>query len=341
LFIFKCKTSFICKKNQRHDFAFLIKYYYYNKIILKNKTKKMNLKLKQFCTIGACLLFTNSMTAQSKGDSIFMNTGDLYAAATAYEESLAVEPNNHSNLFMYAVTLAQLGDKDSAMYYLNKCIGIEKNYAAAATRAAYLVPLHTDKNWPSIEEQSMVAMEKITGKKITKPELAKQLWRMLAKDQQYMQEVKMAGEKMGQFSTVTKAVGTLKNKINKELQAELLIIIDKNGWPKKSEVGEVAATGAFMVIQHADLAKQKQYLPTIEALCKKGEASWESYAMMYDRIQMREEKPQKYGTQVKMNEMGKYELHTLLDKTKVEAWRIEAGLKPLAEYLKQFGVEYK
>jgi tetratricopeptide (TPR) repeat protein len=301
----------------------------------------MKQKMKQLCLISTYLVCATISKAQCIGDSIFIATGDLYAAATAYEEALAKDPNNHSNNFMYAMINAQVGEKDTAMYYLNKSIALEKNYAAAAIRAPYLVPLHTDKNWGTIEMQGLNAMEKITSKKITKPELAKQLWRMLAKDQAYMQEMKLAGEKMGQFSTVTKAVATLKNKINKELQAELLTIIEKNGWPKSTEVGEVAATGAFLIIQHADLAKQKQYLPIIEALCKKGEASWESYAMMYDRIQMREDKPQKYGTQVKMNETGKYELHTLLDKSKVEAWRKEAGLKPLAEYLKQFGVEYK
>jgi hypothetical protein len=302
----------------------------------------MKQQLKQVGITAAIMLTASLSKAQCKGDSIFLNTGDLYAAATAYEEALEKEPNNHSNNFMYAIIMAQVGEKDSAMYYLNKSIAIEKNYAAAAIRAPYLVPLHTEKNWSIIEDQSLEAMEKLTSKKITKPALAKQLWRILAKDQAYVQEIKLAGGKFGQYSTVTKAVSTLKNKINKELQVELLEIIEKNGWPKSTEVGEVAATSAFLVIQHADLAKQKQYLPTIEALCKKGEANWESYAMMYDRIQMREEKPQKYGTQVFMSpETGKWQLHTLLDKTKVAAWRKEAGLMPLEDYVKQFGVEYK
>jgi len=62
-----------------------------------------------------------------------------------------------------------------------------------------------------------------------------------------------------------------------------------------------------------------------------------------DRILMREGKKQIYGTQLhsgpKTN--GKLELYPIDDEEHVDERRAIVGLQPLAEYLKQFGMEHK
>jgi len=62
---------------------------------------------------------------------------------------------------------------------------------------------------------------------------------------------------------------------------------------------------------------------------------------MYDRIQTNENKPQKYGSQVKYNEQTKkYELFSLEDESKVDEWRKEVGLCPLSKYVSQWGIVF-
>ena len=95
------------------------------------------------------------------------------------------------------------------------------------------------------------------------------------------------------------------------------------------------------MIQHADLEKQQKYLPVIEALCKAGEAQWQDYALMYDRIQTSIGKSQRYGSQVRFDDQTQqYELFPLEDASKVDEWRKQAGLKPLSAYLKNWNISW-
>ena len=96
--------------------------------------------------------------------------------------------------------------------------------------------------------------------------------------------------------------GFEKKLISMRNQKELEELIAKKGWPKNSAVGSTAAGAAFYVIQHSDVEKQKKYVPMLKQRCEEKEASWQNYAMLYDRLQMNKNKPQKYGTQTSYNE---------------------------------------
>jgi len=106
-------------------------------------------------------------------------------------------------------------------------------------------------------------------------------------------------------------------------------LIGHDSWVKQSEVGERAAKGAFLVIQHSrDIELLESYLPLIKASCMEGEAPWNYYALMYDRIQIHKNLPQRYGTQFKANGDVK-EMYPLEDASRVNTWRNEIGLAPL------------
>jgi hypothetical protein len=64
-------------------------------------------------------------------------------------------------------------------------------------------------------------------------------------------------------------------------------IISKYGWLGPQEVGMNASQGLFLIIQHADLTTQEQYLPTIRAAEKRGELQSSNLAILEDRILMR------------------------------------------------------
>lgn len=118
-------------------------------------------------------------------------------------------------------------------------------------------------------------------------------------------------------------------------------LVQKSGWPRRSVVGYKGADAAFLVLQHANPAKQKQYLPLLQAAVTEGEARSDNLALLEDRILMREGKKQKYGSQLQNNGKGGWELYPIEDEATVDEKRKTVGLGPLAEYAKGFGVVYQ
>ncbi len=102
-------------------------------------------------------------------------------------------------------------------------------------------------------------------------------------------------------------------------------ILAETGYPSKSRVGDFASQAVWLVIQHSNLEVQKQYLPQLEEAARNGDLPPAMIAALKDRIDVREGRPQKYGTQWGMN--GK--LSPLLDASRVNEWRKEVGLPPI------------
>ncbi len=122
--------------------------------------------------------------------------------------------------------------------------------------------------------------------------------------------------------------------------ARLEEIIAAHGWPGKSRVGDKASAGAFLVLQHAELPYQKKHLPLLRKAAAAGELRPDHLALLEDRILMREEKKQRYGSQLKSNAQGILELYPIEDEAHVDERRKSVGLPPMAEYLKFFGLDY-
>jgi hypothetical protein len=121
--------------------------------------------------------------------------------------------------------------------------------------------------------------------------------------------------------------------------AQLEKIVDQHGWPGKSLVGDQAAMAAFLVLQYADLSLQEKYLPLVQAAADKGDVERSHLAMLQDRINMRKNKPQLYGTQLWNDpSTGKFGLYPIEDSVGVDARRAEVGLEPLADYLRSIGI---
>lgn len=100
-----------------------------------------------------------------------------------------------------------------------------------------------------------------------------------------------------------------------------LLSLIGNSFPAISEVGYTAAKGAFFVLQHSNTEVMQRYLPLIEQKCKQNETKWEWYAMMFDRIETYQNKPQVYGTQSRGN--FKYSLE------ETNKLRAKMGLEPI------------
>lgn len=176
--------------------------------------------------------------------------------------------------------------------------------------------------------------------------LRRELSGMLRDDQKYRgavaaiekDETLSAAEKQKRVS----AVWDKQDRLDKRNLKKLAGIIDKYGWPTRSAVGREGSFAAFLVVQHGDLEYQKKYLPLLKEAARRSEAAPSDAAMLEDRILMREGRKQIYGTQLRFNEAtNKFELWPIEDEAGVDARRASVGLGPLAEYLKQYGLEYK
>lgn len=126
---------------------------------------------------------------------------------------------------------------------------------------------------------------------------------------------------------------------NQRIVSELL---DRGGWPEG--ISDESGEALWLVIDHADLAMQKRYMPLIEEQVRAGKVSKSNYATLLDRMLMREGLPQRYGTQTVS--------HTRLvvgDSARVESvgyvWPVEhperidslratVGLGPIDEYVR-------
>jgi hypothetical protein len=118
--------------------------------------------------------------------------------------------------------------------------------------------------------------------------------------------------------------------------ARMKEIIKQFGWPGPELVGEDGAEAAFLLVQHAEYAFQKAMLPLVRDAYRAHKLSGQDYALLLDRVLVREGKPQVYGTQAKPFDKwnGKEPvLEAIEDEANVDRRRGEVGLPPLAEYL--------
>jgi hypothetical protein len=110
-------------------------------------------------------------------------------------------------------------------------------------------------------------------------------------------------------------------------------VVARHGWPKRAKVGEKAAGDAWLLVQHADhdVDFQEHCLVLMRSAAEQGQADPRNVAYLADRVAMHRGRPQRYGTQF-VKQDGAFEPYTLEDPARVDEWRAEVGLGPLAEY---------
>jgi hypothetical protein len=274
----------------------------------------------------------------SAGDKLYQ-AGDIKGAVAAYRKQLKKSPQD--SLFLahnFACALTKNNEPDSAFKYLY--MDLRHDSTPFVLTDPDLLPLRHSKQWPDFEQRTLNAI-KAKYPQVKDFPLAAKLWELLARDQAYYYEIDIAEKKLGMNSPVALALWEAKHALNDKNVKELDSIINIKGWPKKTEVGSLAASAAFLIIQHSTFELQQKYLPTIKTLCEQGEASWQSYALMYDRVQIGQGKAQLYGSQVNYNaQTKKYELFPIEDEIDVDKRRAEMGMGKLADYVSQWGIKY-
>jgi len=247
---------------------------------------------------------------------------------------------DYNAAYDYACALSLDRQIDSSYRYLNIAIRIEPSFSVLTDPD--LIPLREDSRWKDFENKLISEMKVRKGVEIRDEEYAKDLWGLLCMDQYCFYETSIAVSRLGPGSPVVYAVRRLQSMINEKNVKDLENLLSKKGWPKRSEVGQQAAGAAFFILQHSNAVAQEKYIGMFEKACRENEASWQQYALMFDRMRMNQNLPQKYGTHHNLDPRtgNTNELYRLEDATKVDEWRKEIGLEPLKDYLSRTGIKY-
>lgn len=121
---------------------------------------------------------------------------------------------------------------------------------------------------------------------------------------------------------------------------EVIQILDTYGWLGKDKVGVNGNNTIWLVIQHAPLEVQEKYLPLLQSSVDEGQSQPQDLAYLTDRILLRKNQPQVYGTQIVKNELtGDWELYQVIEPEQLDARRSAVGLEPIASYLKNWGID--
>ena len=207
-------------------------------------------------------------------------------------------------------------DKDEAAYKFDKHrIRMEKDYYQMPDSAT--VPSYEDE----FDKRAVIYNYDLS--------LKNHLEEMLERDQAYRTQWILSRQLHHEETQRDIALRLRADSIDSLNQVEIRQILKEHGFPKKTEVGTSACEAAWIIIQHAPLDVQKEYLPMLERAATEGNIQAALVATLHDRIDVREGHPQKYGTQ--RNSNG---LCPLLNEKMVNQWRKEVGLPPLDESAK-------
>jgi hypothetical protein len=167
---------------------------------------------------------------------------------------------------------------------------------------------------------------------VANPALRKELLKRLEKDQAIRNEMIAKGAFQPGSSLFKRMIA-----LDAKNTARMKDIVRQFGWPGPELVGEDGTEAAFLLVQHADHDFQKEMLPLVRDAYIAKKLSGQDYALLLDRVLVRDGKPQIYGTQAKgVDKWNGNEpvFDPIEDEANVDRRRAEVGLPPMAEYVK-------
>jgi hypothetical protein len=119
---------------------------------------------------------------------------------------------------------------------------------------------------------------------------------------------------------------------DEKLTRELKEIVAQSGWPTVKSVGRDASEAASSILLHSrDREFQKALLPQLEKLVADHEIAGSNVALLVDIILRSEGKPQRFGTQFKI-QGGKAVIDPVEDPARLDERRAKYQLSSMAEY---------
>ena len=106
-------------------------------------------------------------------------------------------------------------------------------------------------------------------------------------------------------------------------------ILDKYGWLGQPKVSEKACRSYFYIIQHAQIDKQLKYYQQVMLAYRAKYISSSEFAMFVDRVNVKQNKFQKYATQTELDQLGNETLYPVIDINRLDYRLSKMGLEPI------------
>jgi len=302
------------------------------------------------CTCIFLILNTGLVYGQRSKDSL-VRIGKQYFAredfVQAYaifsrvlEDSSSVNPDNY---YYGIVSAAQAKRMDRAFEWLRDYTGkVGAPQVNFYRLQFYLEQLYEDPRWPeclAAMRRKLKTYDQNKGYDIPLKDTLSEIFYRDQKDRiRIAPYEKIYGDSSVQMQQLWENIGHFDSLNLVQLQG----LWNAFGWLSKSKVGSDAVT-QWAVIQHADLATQRKYLPMLKTAAAKGDIRKSSLALTIDRIREGEGKKQLYGSQVqRIKWQGQYinVIDPMEDPQNVDRRRKEMEMEPMATYAKHFDIDW-
>jgi hypothetical protein len=234
---------------------------------------------------------------------------------------------------------ARSGNKDSAFYQLEKLVTLYgfEDFAKMNSDSAF-TELQKDMRWKSIKDG--VVKNIVSQEANMNSSLATLLDSVYRDHQRYRFEAVIIKNRHGMESEQNREIWKvihLKDSVNLQI---VLGILDKYGWLGTDVAGVNGNATLAMILLHAPLKIQENYLPMMRDARLKGKVEAHDLAAMEDKILLRQGKKQVYGTHLISFDGKKYYISPMEDPAAVDKRRAEAGLEKMNRYLSNFGMKW-
>lgn len=277
-------------------------------------------------------------TEIARANELYKN-GEYLSSAEAFDLAFSLNEGDRMSYYNAACSWALTGDTINSLKYLN--LAAEKGWSNVkhVRTDKDLQTLHHVSGWDDVIAKVQTNLD-VVEKDFNKP-LKEQLEKIYIRDQTLRQIYKQAEDLFGSESEEMNFFWEVMAEQDAKNEREVVEIIEKHGWVGRSEVGGQANMALWLVIQHAPIEVQEKYLPQLKISVEKSESSGNHLALLEDRINMRNGKPQIYGSQiVKDTTTGKDVVYEVFEPEFVNARRASVGLGPIEEYVSRWNIEW-
>lgn len=233
---------------------------------------------------------------------------------------------------------ALAGNKDSAFVQLFKVTSLYDyiNYNQISTEPGFS-SLYSDKRWTEVTGRVKQNISKSDSK--LNRALVVLLDSVYRDHHSYrLAEVSLKNE----YGAGSKQMKEIHNVIRQKDSVNFAIVesvLKKYGWLGREVVGFIGNYAIALIMQHSDLASQEKHLPAAREAFKAGNIDPYDYALLEDKIALRQGKKQLYGSVI-FSRDNKHYVAPIEDVENLDKRRAELGLKPMRSYTLSWGIKW-
>ena len=127
-------------------------------------------------------------------------------------------------------------------------------------------------------------------------------------------------------------IGSVSRPVDTSNTARVLEMLEATDFNTFNAASPYGADEAIGILHHSgDIAVLRRTLELIEPAALAGDFSGQTYALLYDRVAVHEDRPQRYGTQGGCV-AGRHDIYNVEDPEMIDERRSRMGLEPFDDY---------